>query len=86
MNIEQYYFEGYKLTLRHESYLVEVQRLYEKPTRTNHIEEIPSWAFQSRLAIWLTDESATIQERSIRGDQIRKLFLAKFVKEKASAS
>ncbi len=80
-NFQKYFFKRYCLTLRPESYLVEVKALNDRPRRCNKLRDLPDWIFQSRLAIWLTDEDGPIQERSVRGDQIRKLFYLQFAKE-----
>lgn len=71
MKGNRYYFEGLAVTLSIESYLVEVKRIHYDPPYISSVWDLPEWVFNSRLAIWITEESAPIYDRSLAGEQIR---------------
>ena len=79
----RFYFDGLVLSLHLPSYLVEIQRLYWEPSYKNKISDLPEWVFNSRLAIWITDESGSIHERALEGERIRKSFIQQRKLEKA---
>ncbi|HJZ10579.1 MAG TPA: hypothetical protein VJ521_00415 [Acidobacteriota bacterium] len=70
-NVDRFYFDGLALTLSTDSYLVEVKRIHYDPPYINTVWDLPDWVFNSRLAIWITEESASIYHRSLAGEQIR---------------
>jgi hypothetical protein len=59
-----FYFEGFKLTATHASHLVEIHKIDERVDPLNQIEDLPDWVFDSRVAVWLTERSASIYDRS----------------------
>ena len=67
----RYQLDSYELTVDNASYIVAVR---ENPvtTRTqNSSAELPKWVFQSKHAIWLADENASLYERASKGERIK---------------
>ena len=63
------------LTVNSACYLVEVREC-EQTDPDKQSSEIPSWVFESKHAIWLTDENKPIFERAKHGEKIKNQFLA----------
>ena len=59
-----FYFEGFKLTANQSRHLVEIHKTDERVDQMNEIDDLPDWVFDSRVAVWLTERSASIYDRS----------------------
>jgi hypothetical protein len=73
-----FYLEPFVLTVNPACYLVEVAKRNREETRNSRLSELPEWVFQSKHAIWLTDENATIATRAKNGEQIRQKLQATY--------
>jgi hypothetical protein len=62
--------DGFLLHVDNFAYLVEIHAS-KKVSPDTAPEELPDWLFQSRHAIWLTDENLPIQDRAAHGESIR---------------
>jgi hypothetical protein len=67
---EKFLLHDYIITADDGSYLVEVESNRED-VGTDRLEDLPSWVFQSRYAIWLTTGDAPIRVRAMEGEQIK---------------
>ena len=67
---EKYKIQDFVITADDGSYLVEVEKNQEN-VATHSFQELPSWIFQSRYAIWLTAGDAPIRIRALEGEQIK---------------
>lgn len=72
VTLTHYYVDSLELVVDPGSYLVEVRYLHDLPRGSHSVSDLPDWVFQSKLAIWLMDRGASIMERAMKGDQIRK--------------
>ncbi len=73
MQTEKYYLDGLELTLDQELFLVEVQYSDSLVRDAEHsVSQLPEWIFTPQLGIWLTRDGASIQERAIQGEAIRR--------------
>jgi len=70
-DIIKFYLDRYELTVDLGSYIVEARELKTPPPFVHTVTDLPEWIFQSRLAIWLTEEGASIYNRSVAGEKIR---------------
>jgi hypothetical protein len=66
-----YHFDGFELNLNEACYLVTVSVTSEKRLSYHTVRELPSWVFQSKLAIWIMDEGPSILDRSLAAERIR---------------
>lgn len=69
--ITKFYLDRYELTVDVGSYIVEARELESPPPFVHTVTDLPDWIFQSRLAIWLTEEGTSIYNRSVSGEKIR---------------
>ena len=76
-DVMNYYFEGFVLSVDAMTYLVRIRKADVDAARFDEVEDLPEWAFQSRLAIWLMEDEAPILQRSLEGDKIRSLLLSR---------
>ena len=67
---EKFKIKDFVITADDGSYLVEVEKNQEN-VATHDFQELPSWIFQSRYAIWLTAGDAPIRIRALEGEQIK---------------
>ena len=67
---EKFKIKDFVITADDGSYLVEVEKNREN-VATHSFQELPSWIFQSRYAIWLTAGDAPIRIRALEGEQIK---------------
>lgn len=70
MSFQQFQFGSFVLKLNPDCYLVEVKRSEQK-FNSEPNPPVPSWVFESKHTIWLTDENKPIAERAQSGDRIR---------------
>ena len=84
-NKETQYFQldRFSLMINPACYLVMVSRSGPLESATTDAS-FPEWIFDSRHAIWLTEEEKPIAERARRGDEIKK-FLKALLFGKASS-
>jgi hypothetical protein len=75
-DISKYYFENFSLVVDRGTYLVEVHPPVDDPPRRNRVEDLPDWVFQSKLAIWLTQDNSPVYERSVAGEIVKKIFVS----------
>jgi hypothetical protein len=70
MSFQQFQLGSFVLTLNSACYLVEVKRS-EHQRNSGPNSPVPSWVFESKHTIWLTDENKPIAERARSGDRIK---------------
>ena len=69
-DLRKFFFEDLVLTVCSEAFLVKVQT--GKRRRGHQLADLPDWVFDSRNAVWLTEEEAPLSVRGNHGDLIRK--------------
>jgi hypothetical protein len=67
----QFYLDGFLLSVDNYAYLVEIKSSEKKVIQDSGADELPDWMFDSRHAIWLTDENLPIRDRAAHGESIR---------------
>jgi hypothetical protein len=71
----RYRLGRFLLTVNSACYLIEVREC-DRTDLDREPSDLPSWIFESKHAIWLTDENKPIFERAKHGEKIKKQFLA----------
>ncbi|MCI0446814.1 hypothetical protein L0152_26890 [bacterium] len=72
----EYRIAGFQLVIYPNGFLVEVMPENKIGPRKNNFEELPAWVFQSKHAIWLTRENASIFQRALQGERIKRSILS----------
>jgi len=70
MPFQQFQLGSFVLKLNPACYLVEVKRS-ERKLNSEPNPQVPSWIFESKHTIWLTDENKPIAERARSGEEIK---------------
>ena len=71
----QYQVGGFELTVFNQAYLVEVKAVSNRSADAGMISGLPEWVFRSSHAIWLTDDEAALEERALKGDEIKQALI-----------
>ncbi len=67
---------GFRLTLHRGSLLVEVRAATEEEAVAHPADDMaPSWVFELKRTIWLSETGGSIRERALEGERIRSMLL-----------
>ena len=72
----QFFIDHMQLTVYPDSFLVQVSRI-DDPPRQDSMEDFPTWAFQSKNAIWFLQEDGSYRRRAVDGDKIKQQLMQK---------
>jgi hypothetical protein len=74
-----FHVHGFVLQVHPATYLIEVSKIDQPNADADALGDLPCWIFDSRYAIWLTLQGATLYERAIEGEKIRNHILSRSV-------
>lgn len=67
----RFHVDTFELTVDNVSYTVAVREDPNSVAADNTCSELPGWVFQSKHAIWLAEENASLYERAAKGERIK---------------
>ena len=80
--LKRFLVQGFALYVNDSAYLVEVSSHVDRAEQFNDVRKLPTWIFQSKHAIWLGPINAALQDRAMKGEQIKRELIPFFKKIK----
>ena len=82
---KEFCFEDLVLAICRDAFLVKVQKQLRFRNSCHRLTDLPEWIFNSKNAIWLTEEDAPISIRADHGDVVRKRLSAELTRLKQAS-
>jgi hypothetical protein len=69
---KEFCFDDFALAIHGDAYLIKINTDLRVRDSCHRLTDLPEWIFNSKNAIWLTEEDAPISIRADHGDVVRK--------------